>query len=169
VLSDFEAIKKYHIEKNKWDDIGYHFVIEEVNGKVVVREGRKLNEIGAHIKGYNDKYIGVCVVGDYDKEQLPQNKLDALIELIKKIREDQGDLPLVYHNEKTKKKTCPGKIFVDKFRLDKMTREPELDWREQAFKYLNDNDIEVHEKRFNAPITRGECMALIARLHKSLK
>jgi len=44
-----------------------------------------------------------------------------------------------------------------------------LDWKEEAFNYLNNNGIEVNEKRFNAPITRAEAMVLLMRLHKSLK
>ncbi|GAG83798.1 unnamed protein product [marine sediment metagenome] len=31
-VKDFDAIKKYHIEKMNMIDIGYHYVIEMVNG-----------------------------------------------------------------------------------------------------------------------------------------
>lgn len=40
--------------------IGYHFVIGRSG---VVFTGRHLDEIGAHAKGYNQRSIGICLVG----------------------------------------------------------------------------------------------------------
>lgn len=40
--------------------IGYHFVIY-TNGASV--SGRSLEEVGAHVQGYNQRSIGICMVG----------------------------------------------------------------------------------------------------------
>ena len=40
--------------------IGYHFVVY-TNGAVAT--GRHLDEVGAHVKGYNSNSIGVCMIG----------------------------------------------------------------------------------------------------------
>lgn len=40
--------------------IGYHYVIDRAG---YVETGRHLDEIGAHAKGYNQKSIGICLVG----------------------------------------------------------------------------------------------------------
>lgn len=72
-------IRNWHLERG-WRDIGYHFVVMNgfpVSGLYIptlcgsIECGRYLNEdlmvmgqeIGAHALGYNDKSIGVCVVG----------------------------------------------------------------------------------------------------------
>lgn len=68
LLSNFEAIKKYHIEVMKFRTIAYHSVIERVNGVLTSRPGRAETEEGAHCKeaGMNRRSIGICVVGNFD-------------------------------------------------------------------------------------------------------
>lgn len=78
-------IRRWHQQKG-WSDIGYNFVI--LNGLIVpetkhqkrvympeldgmIEVGRKIDgdnilvgaEVGAHALGYNDKSIGVCLIG----------------------------------------------------------------------------------------------------------
>ena len=161
----YDSIKKYHVIEKGFDDFAYHWYLRKDGS---LRAGRKENVVGAHTKGQNDKSIGICIEGNYDKEKLSDEIIMKLCDLIKEICDRHGELEICYHNEFAKK-TCPGKNFIKKDDLITLLLTPELDWKEEAFKYLNDNDIPVHEKRFNAPITRGECMALIARLHKALK
>ena len=56
-------IKKFHIEKRGFSDIGYHYVIP-TDGTIEL--GRPCNRAGAHVKGYNNYSIGVCYVGGLD-------------------------------------------------------------------------------------------------------
>lgn len=65
-LPNIEAIKKYHIEVNKWQDIGYHYVIEKVNNNYVVEIGRDINTIGSHALGFNATHIGICCIGNFN-------------------------------------------------------------------------------------------------------
>ena len=100
-----EEIRKWHMDKG-WNDVGYHYVIRR-NG--VVEEGRDKDAVGAHVRGYNQVTLGICLVGgwkgkfDFTKAQMAA--LEALI----------GSLLLVYkhatvrgHRDYNKNKDCPG-------------------------------------------------------------
>jgi len=54
-----EAIRKWHTDKG-WDDVGYHYVIEEDGSRKI---GRRLPTTGAHAPPNNGR-IGICVTGD---------------------------------------------------------------------------------------------------------
>ena len=51
-----------HQITNKWNDIGYTFAI---GGDGKIYEGRGYNTIAAHAPRYNDKSIGICMIGDW--------------------------------------------------------------------------------------------------------
>ena len=55
-----KEIRKWHVDENKWSDIGYHDVIRR-NG--AIETGRPLEKPGAHAKGHNQNAIGICLVG----------------------------------------------------------------------------------------------------------
>ncbi len=74
ILKDFDAIKKYHIEVNGWRDIGYHWVVEHVNGVLKAIPGRVEWDTGAHCIGRNQDGIGICIVGNF-QEEVPSGEL----------------------------------------------------------------------------------------------
>jgi len=98
-LNDWEAIRKWHMgligsddpkspDFNKYvkepmRDIGYHFGIERENGSLVYRTGRSLSWDGGHAIGFNNKGIGICVVGSYDNSSPTEEYLKFLINLCK--------------------------------------------------------------------------------------
>jgi hypothetical protein len=52
-----------------WREIGYHLGLERVDGGgLVLQYGRPLTMQGAHCLGMNGCGIGICVVGNFDKE-----------------------------------------------------------------------------------------------------
>lgn len=85
-------IESEHINKNQWDDIGYHFLINP-EGKIF--EGRALYFKGSHIYKANSHKIGIVLIGDFEpphsfidrKTDNPTEKqiasLKNLIELLK--------------------------------------------------------------------------------------
>lgn len=116
MLSDFEAIRRYHMQVNGWRDIGYHWVLEKVNNKWVWRAGRKETEDGAHCKeqGMNFKSVGICVVGNFDKD----TPTDEIYELVAaKCKDIMSRWPAIKaenikpHREYATYKSCPGKNF----------------------------------------------------------
>lgn len=53
-------IRQWHLDKG-WDDVGYHWLIEE-DGTIV--QGRPMNVMGAHARGRNSDTVGLCIIGD---------------------------------------------------------------------------------------------------------
>lgn len=64
---DWKSIDQVHRNRG-FICIGYHFVIKKDG---TIQNGRPLDAIGAHAKGYNDCSIGICLVGGINKEGQP--------------------------------------------------------------------------------------------------
>jgi len=111
---------RYHQNKG-WKSIGYHFVID--NGKSNKPDGfieitpRWLSqENGAHCKAsqMNSKAIGICLVGNFNNNELTDEQMDSLVYLVDKLRK-YYKIPakrVLKHREVQGSNTdCPGKIF----------------------------------------------------------
>ena len=114
---DWQAIRRYHTEILGWSDIGYHYGIEKVNNHLECMIGRPIYMQGAHCKGHNWNSIGVCVVGNWDKERCPHRTLEMLaariiIPLLLTKRSPRNFIDnIVGHHFFNHDKTCPGKLF----------------------------------------------------------
>lgn len=116
LVVDWTAIRKYHMTAPEYmfRDIGYHWGIERVGDKWVIQKGRDESDTGAHCKeqGMNAKSIGICVVGNYDIDNLPQETFDLLVDKIKEINgRYKKQFPIEPHSKYATYKTCPGKKF----------------------------------------------------------
>ena len=49
-------IRRWHVQENKWSDIGYHYVLTP-NG--TLEQGRPVDKVGAHVKDDNLTSIGL--------------------------------------------------------------------------------------------------------------
>jgi N-acetylmuramoyl-L-alanine amidase len=130
LVVDWKAIRDYHINTNGWDDIGYHYGIEKVNGDYVIISGRSEDTNGAHTKeqGMNSKSLGICVIGNYDLGEPDKRAFDLLVilcvGLCKKYKLTADKIRT--HHEYANYKTCPGSKFpMDKLRneADRMLKE----------------------------------------------
>ena len=101
-----------------WEDIGYHFLIG--NGKLFTREGivypaRPEDMEGAHASGYNHNSLGICLIGNFDKEPPHEKQFRALCSLLE-AKMEQYKVPIenvLGHRElPNTKKSCPGR-FLD--------------------------------------------------------
>lgn len=82
--------------------IGYHYVIE-LDG--TVRDGRPLQETGAHVADFNINSIGICLVGT---SKFTHSQWFTLLRLIQTIEESLNtSLELLGHNQLSKK-DCPN-------------------------------------------------------------
>jgi len=108
-----ESIRRYHVDHNKWDDIGYHYVITNGKGGTdgEVQTGRREDLQGAHAgksgENRNSVSVGICLVG---KEEFTDKQKDALVgklvELCKKYNIVPSIETIQSHHEK-----CPGDIL----------------------------------------------------------
>ena len=73
-----KEINQMHLAKG-WSKIGYHLVIRRDLNCLgsLIEFGRGFNLIGAHVKGYNDKSLGICMVGGVDENNKPENNFTA--------------------------------------------------------------------------------------------
>ncbi len=58
-----KEIRDWHVNGNKWSDIGYHKVIRRDG---MVEDGRPETKSGAHVAGHNSYTLAVCLVGGID-------------------------------------------------------------------------------------------------------
>jgi N-acetylmuramoyl-L-alanine amidase len=113
---DVATIRRWHVKDRGWKDIGYHYVIY-IDGSV--HEGRPIEQAGAHTSGHNADSIGITYVGGCDakmkaKDTLNEAQETAMVNLIKALREQHGELSLHGHNEFAAK-ACPSFKVKDKF------------------------------------------------------
>lgn len=101
---------------------GYHFVIKR-NGKV--EPGRYRDDVGAHARGYNDRSVGICLIGGISEGRPkgnerwasgqvgdPENnftpeQFSALEKLIADLLTVYPGCKIIGHNE-VAKKACPS-------------------------------------------------------------
>ena len=137
---DSQSIRDYHIKVQGWQEIGYHLLIEKVQNEWYYILGRPLTMIGAHSGTkssvlYNKIGIGICLIGNYDKEVPSQKALTMLKDVVKRLMDFYNimrnnvighwevfiRLGLARTKEEawSKYKTCPGKLFdLDNFRRE---------------------------------------------------
>ena len=113
---DVATIRRWHVKDSGWKDIGYHYV-SYIDGSV--HEGRPIEQAGAHTSGHNADSIGITYVGGCDakmkaKDTLNEAQETAMVNLIKALREQHGELSLHGHNEFAAK-ACPSFKVKDKF------------------------------------------------------
>lgn len=101
-----EVIARYHVEKQGWPGIGYHFFID--------REGRiyqtnPLEAISYHARAYNSSSVGICLAGDFTSAIPPASQIQALGHLCAYLLEKMnlGKEAIVGHQELVPT-ICPG-------------------------------------------------------------
>ena len=115
---------KWHRENNHWDGVGYDFVIgngsDSGDGEVEVTLRWKQQRAGAHCGGTpgnwaNEKGIGICLVGDFNKTRPSQRQIQSLLHLVRFLKGRYGiGLDRIYGHGTTpgaRATDCPGKNF----------------------------------------------------------
>ena len=105
--------------------LAYHFVIgngtSTGNGQIEVgdRWRRQINGGHVHSDYLNNISLGICLVGDFNRDQPTRAQLDSCEELIRYLRErcgktDRGQIPVRPHREMNPPRwatDCPGDVF----------------------------------------------------------
>ena len=114
---DISVIKKWHVEDNGWNDVGYHYFIKR-NG--TIQKGRDLEITPSSQKGHNNKTISICLHG---RERFTKRQFESLRKLCSEIQQlYKGKVTFHGHREVTDEKTCPNFDYVKVLNLDKHGR-----------------------------------------------
>jgi N-acetylmuramoyl-L-alanine amidase len=120
VVRAFNKTAKFAAGSYTGGYVGYTFIIRRDG---LVDQLRQLNQVTMHSIGYNHTYIGVAVVGDFNKHQPTPAQWDSLVELCYLLSLQIGpNWELHGHTElpgasRDPKKICPGK-FLDLKKLE---------------------------------------------------
>lgn len=101
-------INDWHIARG-FKSIGYHFVIG-LNGELEF--GRGIDEVGAHVRGFNSSSIGIAYVGGLDANgnpadtRTPEQKA-ALMRVLSYLKKEFPEARILGHNDLNIRKACP--------------------------------------------------------------
>lgn len=114
-----QEIRRWHVEGNGWRDIGYADLIDRdgavIKGRDTDNDGDTWDDIGAHVRGYNGRSIGVCLIGgkgsnenDHFRDHYTEAQEKALLHYIDRVRARYPRIIVMGHNEVDNGKACPG-------------------------------------------------------------
>ena len=103
-----ETIRMWHKQQG-WLDVGYHFIIKRDG---TVEEGRPVNVVGSHVKDWNSRSVGVCLVGGINaKGQFEANftpaQMNSLRNKLEELMRQYPDAALMAHHS-VAAKACPS-------------------------------------------------------------
>lgn len=104
-------IDKWHRAQG-WYCIGYHYVIRRDG---TIEEGRDREVIGAHVVGFNENSVGICLVGGVDANDVKKaennytnEQFDSLKKLLDKLKTVYPQAKIQGHRDfPNVKKACP--------------------------------------------------------------
>lgn len=125
-----QGMDSWHRQRG-WAGLGYHFVIGNgVNypdGQLFVGPRWRLQQTGAHCKSsagtylgawrpnnfFNEHGIGICLIGDFEKDRPTARQLQTLEDLITVLIQEADINPsnVFGHGEVTHKTACPGRYM----------------------------------------------------------
>lgn len=106
---DWKTIDRMHREKG-WLMCGYHYVIK-TDG--TIQNGRDREAIGAHVSGFNDCSIGICLVGGVDSKSKPidnftDEQKESLAQLLLELKNEYPEAIIQGHRDfEGVAKDCP--------------------------------------------------------------
>lgn len=100
---DIESIHEAHLKRG-WSGCGYHFYIR-FDGKIY--EGRPTKFMGAHCAGNNSKSIGICLEGNFKKQQPTKLQMDSLRELVKYLKQKYPTIKHINNHNDFYRTECP--------------------------------------------------------------
>ncbi|MDV4150611.1 peptidoglycan recognition family protein [Clostridium sp. AL.422] len=101
-----EEVDKYHKSKG-WKGIGYNFYIRKDG---TIYSGRPEDSEGAHTIGENSSSIGICLEGNFEKEEATTMQIDSLKNLSIYLSLKYDVYKIIGHKD-VYDTLCPGKNF----------------------------------------------------------
>lgn len=110
------AIERYHVETNGWEDIGYHYGVELVQGNFYALLGRAEERRAAACpqQNMNSLALHICIVGNFDIIKPPREAMECaarrvIIPAMKRYLISYDNI--VGHRDFNPAKSCPGRLF----------------------------------------------------------
>ncbi|HAQ61617.1 TPA: N-acetylmuramoyl-L-alanine amidase [Candidatus Delongbacteria bacterium] len=128
--------KRWH-KKRGWDDVGYHFIINNSYPKKKdwynktpdfssdgrIEKGRPVEIAGAHVRLHNENTVGICLVGD---RTFTAKQFESLKKLVKRLSLEFKISSIKGHYEfdtaQEQGKTCPN---INMVMLRKLLTDPD--------------------------------------------
>jgi hypothetical protein len=67
-----------------WVNIGYHMGVERLQpGVIITQFGRDLADPGAHTIDFNTKGYGICLIGNFDKDDIHEDQWRAALQIVR--------------------------------------------------------------------------------------
>lgn len=103
-----EIIDKWHKARG-WRGIGYHRVILPDG---TVEKGRDIDDVGAHVRGYNKVSIGICLIGGVDNDGSPifnytKAQMGSLRNELSALHRKHPHAKIQGHRDMDPRKACP--------------------------------------------------------------
>lgn len=106
-----EAIRNAHTGKG-WADIGYHYVIDPAGR---IWQARPLSLQGAHVRSANPHNLGICVLGNFERQRPTNAAVRSLEDLIaSEMRRLRVPLSEVRTHQEHAATACPGRALQAK-------------------------------------------------------
>ena len=104
------SIQSFHQQSRGWQDIAYTWLYSPSSRTWY--EGRGPGVAGAHTRGYNQSGHAVCVLGNYETDEVPAHAIDDLAEWAYWHGGTWGPDQYVPHRE-VGETACPGRNLVN--------------------------------------------------------
>lgn len=104
-----DELRRWHRAQG-WTDVGYHYLIG-LDG--TISEGRPLEQVGAHCRGYNAHSIGVCYVGGLSTDgRTPldtrtSEQRSSMTVLLRRLKQMFPKARVCGHHDLNPAKVCP--------------------------------------------------------------
>jgi hypothetical protein len=119
-VDNYQSIAEFHKNQRGWRDAAYHLILS--NGSTEIPLGfleatsryRYLSpSVATKNRYYNLRAIHICVVGDYDKQEMPAGLKAALADALRQLQKKYwfADDQILFHRD-CSTSACPGRFIT---------------------------------------------------------
>jgi hypothetical protein len=135
--NDIKTNTDYHIDVKRWAWCGYSFYITQ--GEIYRIRGMEHQDAG--ITGHNWHTVNIAIQGDYSKDYMSKQDMEALEWLIRYLKKKNPNIKHIKGHNEFSNTSCPGKN-IDVELIEERTKEEVIDFDKLKFDELQqDNEF----------------------------
>ena len=136
-----KRIAVYHVKKQDWPGIGYHFLVGEDG---TLYQGNTLETMSYHAVKANPHGVGICFLGSFMKQVPPPAQLQAGAHLVAWLMQELGiGLDKVKGHKEFMDTACPGEQWLKGKKWKQMLRQEVALVQQEAAKASPDSATEA--------------------------